>query len=277
MNVTPGQAHTPAFRRGTEKIDNQRISFLGMTVQQVKAELITQADEHDRTLATNNLQGISKSALLKQSSEIRQSILELDKLSDHTELPPATLKRLEATVNESYNMKGGLRPSPFDTDVTRLLPSAPAHTSPSKQRSKTIAQGRKHADIEFATEIGQGLLNEVRKLQSALQERDETIKQLEIAKSETERDHELITKRLKQHDNAKERLKESNWNLEMANQELQAHLREANQTSTRVNAEYSRLVKQCTASAEQVEHLKAQEEKARTSIDTLRSRHEQDI
>ncbi|KAI7870252.1 hypothetical protein BDF14DRAFT_1980258, partial [Spinellus fusiger] len=276
-HVTSGQTAMPAFRRDPEKTEGHRFSFLGLTVQQVKAELSRQIEEHDQTISTINLHGISRSTLLKQASELKQSLQELDKMDDQKALSPASVKRLESLANDFYAVKTGIRPSAFDTDVTRLLPSAPVHTSPSKQRSKTTAQGRKHADIEFATEIGQGLLNEVRKLQSALQEKEEIIKQLEITKGEMERSHEVIAKRLKQHDNSKERLKDENWDLEVANEELKVALKDLQQSTARVNADHVRITKQLAASTEQIEHLKAQEEKSKVATDLLKSRQEQDI
>lgn len=79
-----------------------------------------------------------------------------------------------------------------------LLPPPPTNSSPSKQRSKPLNGNRRNPDIEFATEIGQGLLIEVRKLQSALQEKEEIIKHFEFSKADTERTHETAQRHLKQ-------------------------------------------------------------------------------
>lgn len=79
-----------------------------------------------------------------------------------------------------------------------LLPPPPTNSSPTKHRTKTANNNRRNPDIEFATEIGQGLLIEVRKLQAALQEKDEIIKQLELSKSDNERNYESTQRHLKQ-------------------------------------------------------------------------------
>ena len=79
-----------------------------------------------------------------------------------------------------------------------LLPPAPTNSSPSKQRTKVANGNRRNPDIEFATEIGQGLLIEVRKLQVNIQEKDETIKQLELALADKERNQESSQRHLKQ-------------------------------------------------------------------------------
>lgn len=79
-----------------------------------------------------------------------------------------------------------------------MLPPAPTNSSPSKQRTKVANGNRRNPDIEFATEIGQGLLIEVRKLQVNIQEKDETIKQLELALADKERNQESSQRHLKQ-------------------------------------------------------------------------------
>ena len=81
---------------------------------------------------------------------------------------------------------------------TSLLPAPPQQLSPTKRRAKVANANRRNTDIEFATEIGQGLLVEVRKLQAALQERDEQIRQLETARSDIERNADLLSKQLRQ-------------------------------------------------------------------------------
>jgi hypothetical protein len=57
---------------------------------------------------------------------------------------------------------------------------------------------RRNTDIEFATEIGQGLLIEVRKMQAILQEKEEQLRALEIQKADLERSAEAMAKQLRQ-------------------------------------------------------------------------------
>lgn len=135
----------------------------------------------------------------------------------------------------------------------------------------------------------------MRKLQSIIQEKEEIIKQLEAAKRENERHHETAQRHLKQREEIegrlstrifrylliiscikKERLKEENWNLEVANQELRTHLLESNQTIAKHNAEYARLVKQIKNQSEQIDIMKAQEEKNTSLIEAMKARHEQE-
>lgn len=83
-------------------------------------------------------------------------------------------------------------------DSTSLLPTPVNNSTPTKRRSKVPGTGNRNTDVEFATEIGQGLLIEVRKLQAALQNKEEIIKQLHISKSDDERTTEMLMKHLKQ-------------------------------------------------------------------------------
>ncbi|EIE85581.1 hypothetical protein RO3G_10291 [Rhizopus delemar RA 99-880] len=163
-----------------------------------------------------------------------------------------------------------------DTTSPLLPPPPPNHTSSSKQRSKYTNGSKRNPDIEFATEIGQGLLVEVRKLQNLIQEKDETIKHLEAFRTENERHHETSQRYLRQREEVEERLKEENWNLEVANQELRAHLSESNQTIAKHNSEYARLIKQIKSQSEQIDIMKAQEEKNASLIEAMKARHEQE-
>lgn len=64
--------------------------------------------------------------------------------------------------------------------------------------SATTKKGRRGSDIEFATEIGQGLLLEVRKMQAALHQKEQQVNQLISQKADLERDNELMVSQLRQ-------------------------------------------------------------------------------
>lgn len=73
-----------------------------------------------------------------------------------------------------------------------------------------------------------------------------------------------------------ERLKEEVWNLEVANQELRSHLLESNQNLAKHNSDYAKLTKQLKAQSEQIDIMKAQEEKSASVIEAMKARHEQE-
>lgn len=85
-------------------------------------------------------------------------------------------------------------------DSTSLLPLPPPPTgsTPTKRRSKVPNADRRNTDIEFATEIGQGLLMEVRKMQALVQEKDDQLKALQAQKADLERAAESMAKQLRQ-------------------------------------------------------------------------------
>ena len=91
-------------------------------------------------------------------------------------------------------------PPPQGHDSTSLLPLPPPPTgsTPTKRRSKVPNADRRNTDIEFATEIGQGLLAEVRKMQALVQEKDDQLKALQAQKADLERAAESMAKQLRQ-------------------------------------------------------------------------------
>ena len=71
---------------------------------------------------------------------------------------------------------------------------SPSKMSPRKARNATP---RQH-DIEFAADIGQGLLEEVRKLQAFLAQRDQKITELNTSISLSDRQLEIYDRKVKQ-------------------------------------------------------------------------------
>ncbi|GAA5814324.1 hypothetical protein MFLAVUS_007818 [Mucor flavus] len=206
------------------------------------------------------------------------NIQRLNQYSQEEELPIEIQSKLEDLANEFQYLKTSksMLDESTSTSFSPLLPPPPTNSSPSKQRSKALNGNRRNPDIEFATEIGQGLLIEVRKLQTAIQEKDDIIKHLEFSKADNERTYESIQRQLKQREEFEERLKEENWNLEVANQELRSHLSESNQSVSKHNADYARLNKQLKTQSEQIDIMKAQEEKSVSVIEAMKARHEQE-
>ncbi|KAK4511169.1 uncharacterized protein ATC70_012382 [Mucor velutinosus] len=255
------------------------ISFFGMNVNQVKSELTAQLNDKEKMLSRVGTSQISRNALIKQTDVIRKELLDLNRFKQEDELPDDLRLKLEGLANEVQFLKSSKSTGLQDNSMNAsplLLPPAPTNSSPSKQRTKVANGNRRNPDIEFATEIGQGLLIEVRKLQVNIQEKDETIKQLELALADKERNQEASLRHLKQREEVEERLKEENWNLEVANQELRAHLSESNQAVARHNSEFSRVTKQLKTQSEQIDIMKAQEEKNASVVEAMKARHEQE-
>ncbi|KDQ58491.1 hypothetical protein JAAARDRAFT_128624, partial [Jaapia argillacea MUCL 33604] len=98
--------------------------------------------------------------------------------------------------------------------------------------------------IEFAFEIGSGLLTEVRRLQSMVCERDKAVQDMKEEKDDSERTVESLRTALRAQERSAEQRKEENWNLEVTLQELRTQLTDTRATSQRLEDEHKRLTKQ---------------------------------
>ncbi|KAI8583659.1 hypothetical protein K450DRAFT_222179 [Umbelopsis ramanniana AG] len=193
--------------------------------------------------------------------------------------PP--LKRTDKLNNR--NSTGDPLPTPTSSTIlpppstSSLLPPPPQSTTPTKRRSKVPNTDRRNNDIEFATEIGQGLLLEVRKMQSLLQEKEEQLRRLETDKAESERLAEVLAKQLKQSQESEEHLKEDAWNLELAKQELGNSMAELQHSLSKSVTDQNKMSKQLTSLTQEVEVLRSTEEKLTSQVETMKTRHEQDM
>ncbi|ORX57468.1 hypothetical protein DM01DRAFT_1227432 [Hesseltinella vesiculosa] len=160
-----------------------------------------------------------------------------------------------------------------------LLPLPPplTGTTPTKRRSKVPNNDRRNNDIEFATEIGQGLLVEVRKMQTMLQEKEEQLRALQIQKADLERAAEALTKQLRQKEEAEERLKEEAWNLELIKQELTISVTKLQQQLSKANVDQHKLDRQLMTVTGELEQVRSREDKLTVAMETLKTRHEQDM
>ncbi|KAF8160283.1 hypothetical protein BJ912DRAFT_1069490 [Pholiota molesta] len=103
------------------------------------------------------------------------------------------------------------------TDLGREEPErikSSAGTSVAQSRRAKNAAHRAD-DVEFAFEIGSGLLTEVRRLQSLLGERDKAIQDMKEEKDDLEKSVEGLRTALKQQEQNSDKFKEENWNLEV--------------------------------------------------------------
>ncbi|KAG1141903.1 hypothetical protein G6F37_007959 [Rhizopus arrhizus] len=232
------------------------ISFVGMNIHQIKSELNAQLDNQEQLLE-KSASPMSRNAIMKQTGVLRKELKGLNKYDQQDEVPEELRLKLETLANEFQQIK-----------TTKALST--------RQRPKYPNPAKSNPDINFATEIGQGLLIEVRKLQNAIQEKEEIIKRLEASRAESERHYETSQRHLRQREEVEERLKEENWNLEVANQELLNNLSESNQTIAKHNTDYARMIKQVKNQSEQMEIMKAQEEKTKLTIEAMKARHEQE-
>lgn len=82
-------------------------------------------------------------------------------------------------------------------------------------------------DIEFAVDINNSLITQVRQLQAVISERDEALKKATLEKSRLELEAEGFSQRLKSLDESEQRYKDENWSLETQTHELIAAAKHA--------------------------------------------------
>ncbi|CAO3644775.1 unnamed protein product [Cunninghamella blakesleeana] len=154
-------------------------------------------------------------------------------------------------------------------DITKSISSTSSSSSDSFRRSQMV----------LASDLTQGLISEVRKLQALLLEKDQTIKEFEVSQADVNNEYILIQKHLKQKDEIEEKLKDENWNLEVTNQDLQERVTDLSQTVSKLNADHTKVLKQLRNTTEQMEISKAQDEKAKSKLEALKAKydHEQQV
>ncbi|KAI8074823.1 hypothetical protein BC940DRAFT_343275 [Gongronella butleri] len=248
----------------------------------------TSGQQQQQPMATSSTSSITSTGTSASEQEQltpetmeKLRLLERDLNTYRSSLVPGT-SRKEKLLSQRSNALHPL-PSPSTSSMqessSSLLPLPPplTGTTPTKRRSKVPNNDRRNNDIEFATEIGQGLLVEVRKMQTLLQEKEEQLRALQIQKADLERAAEALTKQLRQKEEAEERLKEETWNLELSKQELTMSVTELQQQLAKASNEQQKLDKQLMAVSVELEQVRGREDKLSATVDHLKTQHEQDM
>ncbi|GAA5815007.1 hypothetical protein MFLAVUS_008511 [Mucor flavus] len=139
------------------------------------------------------------------------------------------------------------KPLPSNQDKRMMMLSSndtPNHNNPT-------------SDIELATEIGQGLLSEVRRMQSILQERQDSLLTLETERADNQQRIDDLLKQLRYKNETEERLKEDIWNLELTKQDLSHQIRQLSQTIAKTQLEQAKRERQSSLVHQELELLKA--------------------
>ncbi|KLO07082.1 hypothetical protein SCHPADRAFT_1001921 [Schizopora paradoxa] len=179
-------------------------------------------------------------------------------------------------------MFGGKDSSPLSPSLTSVdLPhehgaqGSSATTASQSRRAKNAA--RRANDVEFATEIGNNLLREVRRLQSLLGERDKAIQDMKEEKDDLEKTVENMRTGLRTQEQDADKYKEENWNLEVTLQELRAQLTESQGSLQRSEAEGKRLTKALASARETSDATKSDNEKLTSQLNELKAKHETNV
>lgn len=210
---------------------------------QAKRALEAHLAETDRRMEEAGKLG---TALVQQRKQLTQRIEEIEKLHAEAELSQDLREKL-AEIERDYNdvareSAKAFLPKPrvpsneaaaASGDRRSVSPSkfeaqggSPTKLTLGSRKLRNQPANRVH-DIEFAAEISQSLIVQVRNLQALLSEKEEELKDVKIEKSKLEYDAESFQQRLKSLDESQNKYKDENWSLETQIHELSAAQRES--------------------------------------------------
>lgn len=160
------------------------------------------------------------------------------------------------------------------SDKMMMIASSNSSNELSNANNKANNRKSTSSDIELATEIGQGLLSEVRRMQSILQERQETLIQLEHEKADNQQRITDLIKQLRFKNETEERLKEDIWNLELTKQDLSHQIRQLSASIHKAHMEQVRRERQDNLVHQELELLKTAQLKWQETMTKVQNDYE---
>ncbi|KAI0720816.1 hypothetical protein C8T65DRAFT_632906 [Cerioporus squamosus] len=154
---------------------------------------------------------------------------------------------------------------PSRTEHERAKGAAGPSAAQSSRRAKNAAH--RADDVEFAFEIGSGLLTE----------RDKAIADMKEEKDDLEKTVESLRQALRQQEQSADKFKEENWNLEITLQELRTQMADTQATVQRLEGDNKRLTRQLTMARETADQHKNEAERQQTAFEELKAKHETDV
>ncbi|KAJ7634633.1 hypothetical protein FB45DRAFT_909405 [Roridomyces roridus] len=167
--------------------------------------------------------------------------------------------------------------SPTPEEHDRSNAKTPATTAAAAQSRRAKNAAHRADDVEFAFEIGSGLLTEVRRLQSLLGERDKAIQDMKEEKDDLEKSVEGLRAALRQQEASADKYKEENWNLEVVLQDLRTQLATASAAESAASIKADRLAAQLAASLQTAETNKHEAERLVGVVGDMKAKHEADV
>ncbi|KAI0130425.1 putative nuclear migration protein [Xylariales sp. AK1849] len=223
-NASPGQAKR-ALEAHLAETDRrmEEAGKLGTALVQQRKDLTERLKDVEKLQAEGEL---SQDLRLKLV-EIEKDYNDVARESARAFLPKPRVPSNEAAAGSPFvpEGKGGRRsvsPSKFEAQAT----GSPTKFSVPNRKLRNQPANRIH-DIEFAAEISQSLIAQVRNLQALLAEKEEELRDVKLDKSKLEYDAEGFQQRVKTLDESENRYKDENWSLETQIHELLASQRES--------------------------------------------------
>ena len=156
--------------------------------------------------------------------------------------------------------------------------SSQATDSPSKMsvpsRKQRNQPGNRVHDIEFAAEISNGLLTQIKRLQALLAEREEALKSANLEKSRLELETQGYSQRIKSLDESEQRYKDENWNLETQTHDLIASAKESAIREQRLQQSLATITSEKSGALRELDDLKQANGKLADDHASFRKAHD---
>ncbi|ESK86358.1 tubulin binding [Moniliophthora roreri MCA 2997] len=188
--------------------------------------------------------------------------------------------RENAVLSSAFGKSSSSSPSMAVAELPReesVGERSKASTSAAAQSRRAKNAAHRADDVEFAFEIGSGLLNEVRRLQSLLGERDKAIQDMKEERDDLEASVEGLRTALKQQEQSADKFKEENWNLEVTLQDLRTQLTNSLAHSAKLEGDTKRLTKSLATTRDAHETAKSDLAATQASLEALQAKHETDV
>ena len=152
---------------------------------------------------------------------------------------------------------------------------------PSSPTKKVSRRGSRkpnvHGDIEFAAEVGQNLIEEVRVKQAIIEQKQEALKAANEMVAQLQSDMHNMESQLKQLHASEEVLRDENWNMAVKMQDLSAELTDKKSQCSRLQNEAQRLVASSESQLKGNDDLASELTVTKDSLSLLQHKYDQDM
>lgn len=281
---------TPALNRQTKRysfFDNQLLSQVSDgSPARAKGVVEAHLAETDRRLREASELG---TVLVKQRKDLLDRLKEIEAQQGEEEVGPELRKKLEEIENE-FNEVGRQSIRAFvtksrvssnenaDPSASPAVFFSEAHHSPSKvsapPRKQRNQKGGRESDIKFAADLSSSLIEQIRQLQAALNEKNDALKSALLHNSQLESESEGQLQKLRVIGESEQRYKDENWNLETQLHELNNSSREAASREQRLNMSINAAKSEKSALEQELEELKQIHNKLNDDYTSFRKQNE---
>ncbi|KAL8795441.1 MAG: hypothetical protein Q9195_002030 [Heterodermia aff. obscurata] len=228
----------------------QEASKLGTTLVQQRRNLSERLREVEKHQADEEI-----------GPELRQKLAEIEK--EYTEVSRESVR---AFLGPKTTDSGEASNAPFALDGRLNVPR--------KQRNQP--SNRAH-DLDFAAEITTSLIDQVKQLQAALVEKEDSLKSVNIDKARLEHEAAGFSLRLKSLDESEQRYKDENWSLETQTHELIGAAKEGAAREQKLQQSLASISSEKSAAQRDLDDLRQNHGKLIEDHDVARRMHESEL